>query len=92
MNIISIFEKFSTQADCVAYLEDVRWNGEPRCPYCNLTNSTPMSNEARHHCNNCKTSFSVTVDTIFHHTHLPLQKWFLEPVREVNEFLSGFMI
>ncbi len=21
--------------------------------------------------------FSVTVDTIFHHTHLPLQKWFL---------------
>ena len=23
------------------------------------------------------TSFSVTVGTIFHHTHLPLQKWFL---------------
>jgi hypothetical protein len=24
-----------------------------------------------------ETVFSVTVDTIFHHTHLPLQKWFL---------------
>lgn len=36
-----------------------------------------MRKEARHHCNNCKTSFSVTVGTIFHRTHLPLQKWFL---------------
>lgn len=31
----------------------------------------------RHHCNNCNTSFSATVGTIFHHTHLDLQKWFL---------------
>lgn len=36
-----------------------------------------MPLESRHHCNNCKTSFSVTVNTIFHHTHLDLQKWFL---------------
>ena len=28
-------------------------------------------------CWNCKKSFSVTVGTIFHHTHLELQKWFL---------------
>ena len=34
-------------------------------------------NESRHHCNNCKTSFSATVGTVFHHTHVPLQKWFL---------------
>jgi transposase-like protein len=36
-----------------------------------------MPKESRFHCNNCFTSFSVTVGTIFHHTHLPLQKWFL---------------
>ena len=33
--------------------------------------------ELRHHCNGCRKSFSVTVGTIFHHTHIPLQKWFL---------------
>ena len=33
--------------------------------------------QRRHHCYACKTSFSVTVGTIFHRTHLPLQKWFL---------------
>jgi hypothetical protein len=36
-----------------------------------------MPAEQRYHCNACKTTFSATVNTIFHHTHLPLQKWFL---------------
>jgi len=36
-----------------------------------------MPKEGRYHCNNCNTSYSVTVDTIFHNTKLPLQKWFL---------------
>ena len=77
MDIIEVFEKFPTQEDCIQHLEFVRWNHVPTCPYCNSTNSTSMPNESRHHCNNCKTSYSVTVGTIFHHTHLPIQKWFL---------------
>ena len=32
----------------------------------------------------CKTGFSVTVRTIFHHTHLPLQKWFLAVMLMLN--------
>jgi len=36
-----------------------------------------MPKEARHHCNACNTTFSATVNTIFHHTHLDLQVWFL---------------
>lgn len=77
MNIIEVFRNFPTEADCIAYLEHVRWNGTPICPYCGSDHTTPVTNEQRHHCNSCNTSFSVTVGTIFHHTHLPLQKWFL---------------
>lgn len=77
MNIASVFELFPTEADCVVHLEKVRWKGTPICPYCGSDRSSAMPTEQRHHCNNCKTSFSVTVGTIFHHTHLPLQKWFL---------------
>ena len=75
MDIIQVFEKFPTQKDCITYLEQVRWKGTPACPYCSSTHTT--INEHRHHCYACKTSFSVTVGTIFHHTHLHLQKWFL---------------
>ena len=77
MNIIQVYKRFPTHDDCIAHLEKVRWNDEPTCPYCNSKNSTPLPKERRHHCNNCNTSYSVTVGTIFHKTKLDLQKWFL---------------
>ena len=75
MNIIQIFELFPTQEACIAHLEKARWGDTPACPYCGSINTA--RNENRHRCYDCKTSFSVTVGTIFHHTHMPLQKWFL---------------
>jgi transposase-like protein len=77
MDIIEVFKKFPQQEDCIVYLEKVRWNGAPKCPYCRSEKSTPLPAEKRHHCNNCNTSYSVTVGTIFHQTRLPLQKWLL---------------
>jgi len=77
MDIVEIFEIFPDQDSCIHHLEKVRWGKKPKCPYCKSTNSTPMPKQTRHHCNNCNTSYSVTVGTIFHHTHLDLQKWFL---------------
>jgi transposase-like protein len=77
MNIIQIFKKFPTQKNCVKHLEKARWNNKPICPYCSSTNTNSLIKELRHHCNGCRKSFSVTVGTIFHHTHVPLQKWFL---------------
>lgn len=77
MNIIEIYRRFPTDDHCLAHLEEVRWKNFPICPYCNSTNQTPLKKERRYHCNNCNTSFSVTVGTIFHDTKLDLQKWFL---------------
>lgn len=77
MNIIQIYKQFPTENACLKHLETVRWNGKPTCPYCKSAKSTPLKNEHRHHCNTCNTSYSVTVGTIFHRTHLDLQKWFL---------------
>src|SRR5580704_6190278 len=77
MNIVRIYELFPAESDCIAHLENVRWKGKPICPYCGSDRTSGAPEEQRHHCNNCKTSFSVTVGTIFHHTHLDLQKWFL---------------
>ena len=77
MDIIEVFERFSTQKGCLRYLEKVRWQNKPICPYCKSPKQTPLKKEHRYHCNNCNTSFSVTVGTIFHKTHLSIQKWFL---------------
>lgn len=77
MNIIQVYQQFPTQDSCLAHLEKVRWEDKPICPYCKSNNSTILPKERRHHCNNCNTSYSVTVGTIFHKTHLDFQKWFL---------------
>jgi transposase-like protein len=77
MNIIQIFNKFPTQESCIKHLEQTRWNNKPVCPHCASTNTNPLVKELRHHCNGCRKSFSVKVGTIFHHTAVPLQKWFL---------------
>ncbi len=85
VNIRDVYYSFPTEADCIAYLEKVRWNGIPQCPYCRAKHNTALPVEYRYHCNSCNTTFSVTVQTVFHHTHLPLQKWFLA----ITLFLSA---
>lgn len=62
--------------DCLALLEEIRWGGVPRCPYCESTNSTAIPKERRYHCNTCFNSYSVTVGTLFHKTRVDLEKWF----------------
>jgi transposase-like protein len=36
-----------------------------------------LKNEQRYQCNECFTSYSVTVGTLFHKTHVDLEKWFM---------------
>ena len=76
-NIAEIYQQFPTHKDCIKYLEEIRWQGKPICPYCESDNSTPYRDNYRHHCNSCNTSYSVTVKTIFHKTKLDFQKWFI---------------
>ncbi|GAB4180894.1 MAG: hypothetical protein Fur006_15490 [Coleofasciculaceae cyanobacterium] len=64
-------------ADCLTLLEQIRWNGIPQCPYCTSNNSSAIKKERRYHCNVCFTSYSVTVGTLFHKSHVDLHKWFL---------------
>jgi transposase-like protein len=84
MDIMEVFRRYPTREKCIEHLERVRWHGEPKCPYCNSTKQTAMSSEHRYHCNNCNTSYSVTVGTIFHNTKMPLQKWFLAVSLVIN--------
>jgi transposase-like protein len=76
MKLSEIYKRFPTKTDCIKYLEGIRWKGNPICPYCQVSYYTMFNKENRYHCNNCNTSFSVTVRTIFHKTKIPLQKWF----------------
>jgi len=84
LSIADVYGAFPSQDDCLEHLERVRWPKSPACPYCRSSRSSPLPKQRRHHCNACNTTFSVTVGTIFHHTHMPLQKWFLAVALVLN--------
>lgn len=77
MNLLALLKQFPNQELCIKYLENARWGDTPKCVYCGSENIHKMPNELRHHCNGCRKSFSVTVGTIFHNSHVELQKWFI---------------
>jgi transposase-like protein len=77
-SITEVYSKWPNQAACIAHLEKIRWGDEkPICPYCTASTTAKHADRSRWQCWGCNKSFSVTVGTIFHNTHIDLQKWFL---------------
>lgn len=71
------YEKFPlSDLEYVSLLENIRWGEKAVCPYCGSSYSRKLKGEARYQCNDCFTSYSVTVKTLFHRTRIPLKKWF----------------
>lgn len=82
-SLVGVYRRWPTKEDCIAHLEAVRWHGQPLCPYCGAErvsrnrDSSRGLTAARWKCQRCLKSFSVTVGTIFHNSHIDLQRWFL---------------
>lgn len=79
-SIVSIYRRFPTKESCLEHLENVRWKDEPCCPYCKsekVGRKVELEQRSRWQCSLCRKSFSVTVGTVFHNSHVDLQRWFL---------------
>lgn len=79
-SIVEVYKRWPTTEAATAHLERVRWGDAPMCPYCGAVKVAKHSEGRRRdrwQCWICKKSFSVTVGTIFHNSHVDLQRWFL---------------
>jgi transposase-like protein len=72
-------ERFGDEQSCRDYLEHLRWPRGVECPKCKGKKISSILKRDQYNCDNesCRYQFSVTADTQFHDTHLPLFKWFL---------------
>lgn len=77
VNLLSILEAYDTDAECRAYLEELRWPNGVECPRCQSKKISRIKSRKVFECDECRYQFSVTAGTIFHDSHLPLPKWFL---------------
>ncbi|PQJ09679.1 IS1595 family transposase [Flavipsychrobacter stenotrophus] len=71
-----LFDFFKDEATCMAYWEQVRWNGNPTCPHCQAEN--PYKTNRGYKCRNveCQKKFSLITGSIFENTKMPLRTWF----------------
>jgi len=78
-SLVDIYRRFPTPEAATAHLEKVRWPEGPICPYCGAATAARHNEtgRSRWQCWTCKKSFSATVGTIFHNSHIDLQRWFL---------------
>ena len=66
---------FRTDADCLDYLEWLRWPAGFVCPVCGEDEGWRLA-DARFKCSGCGGRTSVTAGTIFDRTRTPLTVWF----------------
>src|SRR6185437_3302745 len=88
LNLASIAAHFSDEEKAREFLEQQRWPEGPICPHCGELNNAyrlqPKKSKKDKHvrpgvwkCAGCREQFTVTVDTIFADSHIPLSKWLL---------------
>lgn len=71
-----LFDFFKDETTCIAYWEQIRWNGVATCPHCESIN--PYKTNRGYKCRNieCQKKFTSIVGTIFENTKMPLRTWF----------------
>jgi hypothetical protein len=87
VSLAEIFIKFSTDEQCLEYIENMRWpDGVVRCPQCGNDKISKVERKATsknrrkwfYLCleKTCHNQFSPTSGTLFADSHLPLITWF----------------
>lgn len=84
MNLYNLAKTFPTEEHALAYWMKTRWPYGVRCLACDhdkcylIETKGKTGKPARlFECAECGLHFSATTGTLFHDSHLPLQKWFM---------------
>jgi transposase-like protein len=77
MTLRDLTQMFSTDEQCRALLVKLRWPNGVECLRCKAKNVFELVSYSKFECGECSYQFSVTTQTIFHDTHLPLETWLL---------------
>jgi len=84
LNLTEIASKYNDEDKARELLESLRWPEGPICPHCKSEKAyklTPKpgskTRKGVYKCGKCRKQFTVTVDTIFEGSHIPLNKWLM---------------
>jgi len=77
MTLTDVYRMFSSDDKCRELLKRLGWPEGPTCPRCGNTGVFKLHTaKDLLYCRPCRFQFTVTSNTIFHDSHLPLINWF----------------
>ena len=76
-NLREMMAAYSDEQICREYMEQMRWGGNPTCPFCGMNKPYKLKNGKTYRCreSQCKRNFTVTVGTIFEDSKVKLSVW-----------------
>jgi transposase-like protein len=84
MNLLTVSKTFTTEDQALDYLVKQRWPKGVHCLACDCAKVYRIDTTGKtgrpyrkYECSDCGLHFSATTGTLFHDSHLPLQKWFM---------------
>jgi transposase-like protein len=77
VTLVDVINLFDTDEKCREILVRLRWPAGIECLRCKMPAVELATAKQLFYCKDCDYQFSVTANTIFNDSHLPLQKWFL---------------
>ena len=69
-------KRYGTEQSCAKTLIKVRWPKGFQCPACGSLKAYYLESRKLYQCSHCRHQVSMTADTLFHSTKVPLVKWF----------------
>lgn len=75
-SIFELLEMFKDEQSCINFLEQIRWKGNVISPFDSDSKVYKCKNNM-YHCRSTGKYFNAKTGTLFHGSHLPLQKWIM---------------
>lgn len=76
-SLIQMIKALPTDNDCRLYLENLVWNGSPKCPHCKSESHYKLKSAGQYKCVDCQQRYNVKDKTMFEGSHIGLHKWFI---------------
>jgi len=76
-SLINLFEDYGSEDKCENILFNLKWPEGFQCPHCKSESYCKLHTRKVFQCNHCHHQTTLTSNTIFASTKLPLTKWFL---------------
>lgn len=77
MDLLAFTEKFPTEKACIDHIISLRYPDGFICDHCGHHGGWYLNARRAFQCKSCNRQRSITADTVFHGSKVPLREWFL---------------